>query len=280
MNFVHRTYRRIFGSRRAVDCESPPLKFRKMRNTAAGVVLLGTAGALFAFLEYRTNGIAIWVGEALDRNNARRAMSGALWTRLDARAQVRDSLKTLENPAVGGLPDAVADARFDVDRVPESGMPSFIAVWRTERSRNEGRETRELLKSVRAFSLGLSLLKVAVLPDVRFRDRIRSRVDALYRHAGETERHGDADTVNVADSIRADVRERLERVFVEQFRSDERNRLVQEFRTGRVSQILIQSGLGIYRGELVYVDPERAPVRFDVESGAMDALFDGSGGRP
>ena len=242
--------------------------------------MLGTAGALFAFLEYRTNCIAIWVGEALDRNNSRRAMSGALWERLDARAQVRDSLQAVETPVVGGLPGAVAEARFDVDRVPESGMPSFVAVWRTERSRNTGPETPELLKSVRAFNLGLSLLKSAVLPDLRFRDRIRRRVDALYRHAGGTERRDEADTVVVADSILADVRERLERVFVEQFRSEERNRLVEEFRSGRVRQILVQSGLGAYHGELVYVDPERAPVRFDVESGEMDALFDGSGGRP
>ena len=137
-----------------------------------------------------------------------------------------------------------------------------------------------MLKSVEAFNLGLSLLKLAVFPDVRFRDRIRSRVDALYRHAGDTDRRGEADSVVIADSVRVDVRKRLERVFVEQFRSDERNRLMKEFRSGRVSQILIQSGLGTYHGELVYVDPERAPVRFDVEHGEMDVLFGGSGGLP
>ncbi len=280
MNLLVRAYRRICRSRRADDGEFSPLRFRKLLYTAAGVALVGTAGALFAYLEYRTNCIAIWVGEELDRNNAGRATSGALWKRLDARAQVRDSLQTVETPVAGGLPDAVADARFNVDRVPESGMPSFIAVWRTERLRNKGRETRELLKSVRAFNLGLSLLKLAILPDVRFRVRIRNRVDALYRHAGEAERHGEADTADVADSIRTDVRERLERDFVEQFQSDERKRLMEEFRSGRVSQILIQSGLGTFHGELVYVDPERASVRFNVESGEIDALFDDSGGRP
>lgn len=280
MNLLYRAYRRFRRSRRADDRDFSPLRFRKLLYTAAGVVLLGTACALFAFLEYRSNCIAIWVGEELDRNNARRAMYGALWKRLDAQVQVRDSLRAVETPVARGLPDAVADARFGVDRVPESGLPSFIAVWRTERAGNEQRETRELLKSVRAFNLGLALLKLAVLPDVRFRARIRKRVDALYRHAGDAGRHGEADTAVVADSIRADVREQLERVFVEQFRLDERKLLVEEFRSGRVSQILIQSGLGTYHGELVYVDPERAPVRFNVESGEIDALFDGSGGRP
>lgn len=276
MNLPHRIYR----SRRAVDREFSPLRIRNLLYPAAGAVLLSGAGALFAFLEYRTNCIAIRVGEALDRNNARRATSGALWKRLDARAQVRDSMQTVVTPAAAGLPDAVTEARFDVDRVPESGLPSFIAVWRTERSGNRGRETRELLKSVHAFNLGLSLLQMAILPDVRYRARIRSRVNALYRHAGETGQRDKADSMVVADSIRAAVRKRLERVFVEQFRSDERNRLMEAFRSGRVSQILIQSGLGAYHGELVYVDPERAPVRFEVDSGEMDERFGGGGGQP
>ncbi|MCE2438655.1 MAG: hypothetical protein J4F39_04420 [Candidatus Latescibacteria bacterium] len=280
MNLPRRIYRGICRARGAVDGGFSPLRFRKLLYPAAGAVVASMAVGFFAYLEYRTNCIAEWVGEALDRNNARRATSGAFWKRLDTWAQVRDSLQTVETPVVGVLPDALADARFDADRVPESGMPTLITVWRSQRSRDNGRETRELLKSVEAFNLGLSLLKLAVFPDVRFRDRIRSRVDALYRHAGDTERRGEADTVVVADSVRADVRERLERVFVEQFRSDERNRLMKEFRSGRVSQILIQSGLGTYHGELVYVDPERAPVRFDVEPGEMDVLFGGSGGLP
>ena len=280
MHLPHRVHRGICRFRRAADREFSRLRFRKLLFPAAGAVLLSAAGAIFAFLEFRTNAIAIWMGEALDRNNERRATSGALWKRLDARAQVRDSLQTEVTPAAGGLPDAVTDARFDVDRVPESGLPTFIAVWRTERSGNRGPETRELLQSVNAFNLGLTLLRLAILPDVRYRARIRSRVDALYRHAGETAQRDEADSMVVADSIRADVRERLERAFVEQFRSDERNRLMEEFRSGRVSQILIQSGLGTYHGELVYVDPERAPVRFEVESAGMDERFGGAGGQP
>lgn len=280
MNLPHRIYRGICRFRRADDREFSRSIFRKLLYPAAGAVLLSAAGALFAILEYRTNCIATWLGQELDRNNARRAMSGALWKRLDARAQVRDALQTVVTSVAAGLPDAVTDARFDVDRVPESGLPSFIAVWRTERPGNEGRETRELLSSVHAFNLGLSLLRMAVLPDVRYRARIRSQVDALYRHAGETAQRDEADSMVVADSIRADVRERLERVFVEQFRSDERKRLMEEFRSGRVSQILIQSGLGTYHGELVFVDPERAPVRFEVESEGMDERFGGAGGQP
>lgn len=280
MNLPHRVFRSICRFRRAVDPEFLPLRFRNLVYPAAGAVLLSGAGALIAFAEYRTSCIAIWIGEALDRNNARRATSGALWKRLDARAQMRDSLQTVVTPVAAGLPDAVTDARFDMDRVPESGLPSLIAVWRTERSGNRGPETRELLQSVNAFNLGLSLLQLAKLPDVRYRVRIRSRVDALYRHASETAQRDEADSMIVTDSIRADVRERLERVFVEQFRSDERNRLMEDFRSGRVSQILIQSGLGAYHGELVYVDPERAPVRFEVDSEGMDERFGRAGGRP
>ena len=280
MNLLRSIHRGISRARRIVERRITPQRYRKLRYAVAGLLLLSAVGALFTYLEYRTNCVAAWLGETLDRNNAGRVASGAIWKRLDARAQARDSLQTVETPAAGGIPYAVAEARFDLDRVPASGIPSFVVVWRTERSRNEGRETRELLKSVRAFNLGLSLLNAAVLPDVRFRDRIRRRVDALYRHAGETDQRDEADAVVATDSIRVDVRERLERVFVEQFQSDERNRLVEAFRSGHVSQILIQSGLGAYHGELVYVDPERAPVRFEVESGGMAERFGGAGGQP
>ncbi len=233
-----------------------------------------------AFLEYRNNWIAGRVGEALDRTNDRRVRTGAIWNRLDARAEVRDSLRVVEAPSPAGIPRAVAAARFDVDRVPVSGLPSFIAVWRTHLAESANRETRELIGSVGAFDLGLSLLKLASLPEARYRARIRRRVDALYRHAGETQWRAEADALAIADSVRSDVRERLARDFVEQFRSEERQRLTEAYKSGLVSQILIQSGLGIYHGELVYVDPERASVRFDVAPGGIAALFGEREGRP
>ncbi len=265
---------------RVIEERWSALRFRNLAYPVAVALLLSLAGALSAYLEYRNNWIAGWVGDSLDRNNDRRARTGAIWKHLDARAEVRDSLRTAEAPVAGGLPSAVADARFDLDRVPEAGMPSFIAVWRTELSENASRETRELIGSVRAFKKGLSLLRMADLPDVRYRARIRRRIDALYRHAGESEWRAEADAMAIPDSIRADVRERLARGFIEQFRSDERQRLVEEYRSGLVSQILIQSGLGIYHGELVYVDPERGSVRFEVQPGAIGGLFGDKEGHP
>jgi hypothetical protein len=273
MNLPYRINRGACRIRRVIQERWSPLRFRNLAYSVGWVLLLSMSAMLSVYLEYRNNWIAGWVGEALDRNNERRARTGAIWKRLDARAAARDSFGTVEAPVAGGLPKAVADARFDMDRVPETGLPSFVAVWRTELSVNASRETRELIGSASAFNLGLSLLRKAGLPDVRYRARIRRRVDALYRHAGETEWRAEADSMAIADSIRADVRERLAGDFVEQFRSEERQRLMEEYKSGLVSQILIQSGLGIYHGELVYVDPERASVRFEVEPGGIAALF-------
>ena len=269
-----------FASGGVIEERWSPLRFRNLAYPVAVVLLLSMSGALAAYLEYRNNWIAGCVGEALDRNNQRRARTGAIWKHLDARAEVNDSLRTVEAPVAGGLPRAVADARFDLDRVPETGMPAFIAVWRTGLLENARRETRELIGSVSAFKKGLSLLRMASLPDVRYRARIRRQVDALYRHAGETEWRAEADSLTIADSIRTDVRERLARSFIEQFRSDERQRLLEAYRSGLVSQILIQSGLGIYHGEMVYVDPERASVGFEVKHGVIEGLFGDKGGHP
>ena len=280
MSVPHRINRGVFRVRRVIEERWSPLRFRNLAYPVAVVLLLSMSGALAAYLEYRNNWIAGCVGEALDRNNQRRARTGAIWKRLDARAEVNDSLRTVEAPVAGGLPRAVADARFDLDRVPETGMPAFIAVWRTGLLENARRETRELIGSVSAFKKGLSLLRMASLPDVRYRARIRRQVDALYRHAGETEWRAEADSLTIADSIRTDVRERLARSFIEQFRSDERQRLLEAYRSGLVSQILIQSGLGIYHGEMVYVDPERASVGFEVEHGVIEGLFGDKGGHP
>ena len=256
------------------------MRFGNTALPVAGVLFLATLGALLFYIEYRSNRIARWVGEALDKMNDRRARTGAIWKQLDARAEVSDSLRTVETPVAGGLPQAVAAARFDMNRVPESGLPTLVAIWRTELSEDARREPRELIGSVRAFKNGLSLLRMASLPDVRYRAPIRRRVDALYRHAGESEWRAEADSMAIADSILADVRERLARDFIDHFRSDERHRLLKAYRSGRVSQILIQSGLGIYHGEMVYVDPERASVRFEVEPGVIEGLFGDKGGHP
>ena len=257
------------------------LRYRKVAYPVVGLLSISLLAVLAACLEYRNDWIAGWVGIALDRTNARRARTGGVWKQLDARAVVEDTLRTMDAPAVReGLPDAVAGARFELERVPETGMPSLIAVWRTELARGASRDTRELIGSVSAFNRGLSLLKLASLPEARYQTLAQQRVNALYRHAGGTEWRAQADSLKIADSIRADVRERLAGDIVEQLRSEQRNRLIGDYRSGRVSQILVQSGLGSYHGELAYVDPERTSVIFELHAGAIAELFGDGGGPP
>jgi hypothetical protein len=258
-----------------------PLRYRKAAYPVAGLLLISLFAVFAACLEYRNDWIAGWVGIALDRTNARRARTGAVWKRLDARAVVKDTLRTIDAASVReALPDAVAGARFHLERVPETGMPSLIAVWRTELSTGASRDTRELIGSVGAFNQGLSLLKSAGLPEARYQILVQQRVDALYRHAGGTEWRARADSLEIADSIRADVRERLAGEIVEQLRSEERNRLIEDYRSGRVSQMLVQSGLGSYHGELAYVDPERTSVIFELHPAVIAELLGVGGGPP
>lgn len=281
MAFLHRIGSPGRRVRSMIEGRWLPLRYRKVAYPVAGLLLISLFAVFAACLEYRNDWIAGWVGIALDRTNARRARTGAIWKRLDARAVVKDTLRTMEAPAVReGLPDAVAGARFDLERVPETGRPSLIAVWRTELSTGASRDTRELIRSVSAYNQGLSLLKSASLPGARYQTLVQQRVDALYRHAGGTEWRARADSLEIADSIRADVRERLAGDIVEHLRSDERNRLIEEYRSGRVSQIIVQSGLGSYHGELAYVDAERTSVIFELHPGAIEELLGDGGGPP
>lgn len=242
---------------------------------ACAFLLAGVSGGL-AYVEYRTNLFAKWIGEALADTNAYRRRAGSLWQQLRARAQVREALDhttPAEGVPDGALPAAVADGRFQVERVPVSGMPTFLAVWRTPVAGGTQRAMPEVVESMRTYRLGLALLQAARLPDVRYRAQVQERVRAVFREAGDFEWAGEDSATVPPDSVAATVREALAGEFTAQLREKEIAVLLRQYEAGEVGQVLVQRGVGVYHGTLSYQDPTVPEVSFELMPGQVAEIL-------
>ena len=252
------------------------------------------AGGALVLLEIQTHVPAAWLGEILNEANAYRQRKGGPWASLRASGKVQAVLggPTEERLAgQGGLPEPVAVARFELERVPGVGLPTFIAVWRTGLSADhqQHRTTPEVVQSLNVFRKGHALLELARLPDTRYRAQVQQQVRDLYRQVGTPEW---ADTLEVGrpefpgavtladstpvispDTVRAAVESELAEEFLAALKKEEQERLLSAFDSGEISQIVIQRGMGTYQGEAIFVDPRRAPVGFEVPADAVADLF-------
>jgi hypothetical protein len=219
-----------------------------------------------SYVEYRTNLGAETLGNLLTKSNPLRHRAGSLWGRVAARQSVKQTLDTLEVPVkMSGLPGAVNGARFDIDRVPEEGTPAFLAIWRTALGHDGHRSMPEVTESVRIFNQGLALLSVLDLPDVRYVRGVEKQINALYRQTGEFE-WGEEDSLGteVADTVRSAVNTELARVYTDQLRVEEREQILVAYRSGEISQLVLQRGVGVYLGQITFVDSEAPPISFEV----------------
>jgi len=267
---------------------------------AGGILLAIGLGAGAAYHEYRTNQVAVWVGALLDRTNARRRPVGRVWQRLRAQAEVQETLDGTEVgwtdlPTSGSaLPPAVAAGRFEMRRIPDAGMPGYVAIWRTPvPAADQGRRrTPEVVESFRVFRQGLRLLEAAWMPEARYRNRARDEVARLYRQldagdgqgavdGGGRSRAGDStavlppgmlmtafgDTVAAMhpDSLREAVFSELTREVAARLQRDAHTRLLADFQGGRVAQMALYRGLGRYQGEATFDDAKTPTVPFEVD---------------
>ncbi len=247
----------------------------------ASAVLLMVLGGSIAIFEYRTSWFAEQIGDVLADTNIRRRAVGSIWTQLRGRAEVQETLDdgaTFSLPESGdGLPAAVSVGRFRMDRVPEGGMPGFVAVWRTQVASGQQREMPEVVESLRIFRIGLALLEAAALPDVRYRGRVRQEIAALYQQVGDVGEveaaAGDSVMAVPADSVRAAVVAELAREITDRVRREEQAALLEDYRVGRVGQILLQRGLGLYQGEVSYHDPETSRITFEIKPEQVARIF-------
>ncbi len=246
---------------------------RAVASLFAVCVLLMVLGGTAATFEYRTNWIAKWVGNVLADTNTYRRAAGGVWAQLRARAEVQGTFEgeaAVFLPEGGeGLPEAVSGGRFEMERVPETGMPGFVAVWRTPVGSEAQRDVPELVESLRIFRAGLALLEAAAFPDVRYRGRVRQEVAALYRQVGGA----DEVTEVYADSVKAAVAAELAREITDRLRREEQAVMRKGYRAGRVGQVLLQRGLGRYEGEISYHDPEIPGVSFEVAPEQIARIF-------
>ena len=277
---------------------------------AGGVVLMIGLGAGAGYYEYRTNQVAEWVGALLDRTNARRRPVGRVWQRLRAQAEVQETLDGTEVgwtdlPASGSaLPPAVSTGRFEMRRIPDAGMPGYVAIWRTPvPAADQGRRrTPEVVESFRVYQQGLRLLETAVMPEARYRNRARDEVARLYRQLGEGDGEGVVDggdngeampggrghsgagdstaalppgmlmttfgdTVAAMhpDSLREAVFSELTREVAGRLQREAHARLLADFQVGRVAQMALYRGLGRYQGEATFDDAKTPTVAFEVD---------------
>jgi len=253
----------------------------RLHRSKKAILLLGAICALTAIIglctyaEYRTNLGAKALGDLLAASNSRRHRAGSLWGRVAAREIVKQSLDTLEIlEARSALPAAVTLARFEIDRVPKEGIPAFLAVWRTPLGPDDRRTMPEITQSLRIYRQTLALLKVWQLPDVRYLTAARDQISALYRQTGEFD-WADDDSLRAgeADTVRSAVQGELSRVFIDQLKAEERERLLDAYLAGEISQVILQRGAGVYHGEISFVDPAVPPIAFEISPGEVgDAL--------
>lgn len=244
---------------------------KRLAISALGVFLLSTTGIALAYYEYHTNTLAAWMGNVLADTNLKRQTTGTIWQHLQSREKVLktlDQTSTNEVPEIPtGLPEAVARSRFELRRAPETGLPGYWALWNTRLTpqERENRPVHDVISSLHRYRLGLPLLKAIDLPDTRYRARVKQELDHLYQQAGDlTLEPTEDDTLAwfSPDSLKAAVYETLNQDMLHQFEKEEQAALIQDFQAGLIHQILLHRGLGSYRGELTFHDPQRPTITF------------------
>lgn len=233
----------------------------------AGLGLLGLLalfGAGLAYSDYRTNWMARRLGAILTDANVLRPQTGAVWQHIEAHAQTREAIDPDDLPfqdLQAGLPEAVRQARFEIERTPDFGTPGHIALWKTPMPGVDvnDRALNDITRSLRVYRQGLALVEALDLPDVRFHPQVRSQVEHLYAQLDDLGAmmpdtlmgvDGDTLTILAPDAIKAAVFAEIAADIIPGLKAREKAALVRDYKAGRITQIFLHRDLGFYRGEL------------------------------
>ena len=239
--------------------------FRR-RPVAAVLILFVLFCAGVAWSEYQTYWFARQLGAYLLSTNALRPQTGAVWQRIHAQEQTQQSMDETDPLPVpqSGLPVAVARNRFECSRVPETGEPNYVAIYKTPLPGGDpnAQPLGEVIASLRAYRQGLGIVKALHLPDVHFHARVRNRFDHLYATS--------ADSLSASDpnSLKAAVFAELATDLISDLRQREQAELIDAYQNGRITQILLFRDLGHFRGEL-YREEGSAPIAFEIDAPAV-----------
>ncbi len=253
-------------------------RVRYLRPLMVTLVLIALLGAGVAWSEYQTNWFARRLGAFLLSVNALRPQSGALWQDIQAQARIQQAIDASDPLPVprSDLPDAVTRSRFEGSRVPESGVPGYVAIYKIPLPSVDlnTRPLGDVIASLRVYRQGLAIVKALHLPDVYFHAEVRKQIDYLYAQVGDIEAVV-PDTLGVTDpdSLKAAVFFELAAAVIPDLRQREKDALIDAYENGEIAQIFLYRDLGRFRGEL-FREESRVPVVFEIEAGAVSEIVE------
>ena len=259
-------------------------RVRYLRSLVVTLILVALIGGGVAWSEYRTNWFARRLGAFLLSTNALRPESGALWK--DIQAQVRtqqaidiaDPLPMLRT----GLSNAVTSSRFEGSRVPETGVPGYVAIYKIHLPGVDlnTRPLDDVIASLRVYHQGLAIVKALHLPDVYFHAEVRKQIDHLYAQVGDIETVAPdstawADSLGVVDpdSLKAAVFLEFATAVIPDLRQRKKDALIDAYENGEIAQIFLYRDLGRFRGEL-FREGSQVPVVFEIEASAVSEIVE------
>ncbi|MYC12100.1 MAG: hypothetical protein F4Y39_00085 [Gemmatimonadetes bacterium] len=253
-------------------------RVRYLRSLMVTLVLIALLGAGVAWSEYQTNWFARRLGAFLLSINALRPESGALWKDIQAQVRTQQAIDTADPLPVprAGLPDAVTRSRFEGSRVPESGVPGYVAIYKIPLPGVDlnTRPLGDVIASLRVYRQGLAIVKALYLPDVHFHAEVRKQIDYLYAQVGDIEAVA-PDTLGVTDpdSLKAAVFSEFATAVIPDLRLREKDALITAYQNGQITKILLYRDLGRFRGEL-FREGSQVPVVFEIEAGAVSEIVE------
>ena len=253
-------------------------RVRYLRPLAVTLVLVAVIGAGVAWSEYQTNWFARRLGVFLLSTNALRPESGAIWKDIQAQARTQQAIDTADPLPVprAGLPDAVTRSRFEGSRVPESGVPGYVAIYKIPLPGVDlnTRPLGDVIASLRVYRQGLAIVKALHLPDVHFHAEVRKQIDHLYAQVGDIETVA-PDTLGITnpDSLKAAVFSELATAIIPGLRQREKEALIEAYENGQIAQIFLYRDLGRFRGEL-FREGSQVPVAFEIEASAVSEIVE------
>lgn len=225
-----------------------------------------------AIVEYQTNWTAIWIGDYLVETNPARSSTGSIWSRLTSEDRARDAITVDELPSTTdtGLPATVSSGTYSIERIPPSGLPTFLALDYQPVSSTDYRDARALINAHRIFIIGQRLLASAHLEVTVSETAILQEVERTIERAGGLATSLD-DTTDI-DSIRTDIERTVSGVIREQRHLEEAERIRSAYLTGQVNQIFLNQMMGAYRGEL-YEDGQASALTFTIDTDAVATIL-------
>ena len=253
-------------------------RVRYLRPLMVTLILIALLGAGVAWSEYQTNWFARRLGVFLLSINALRPQSGALWQDIQAQVRTQQAIDTADPLPVprAGLPDVVTRSRFEGSRVPEDGVPGYVAIYKIPLPGVDlnTRPLGDVIASLRVYRQGLAIVKALHLPDVHFHAEVRKQIDYLYAQVGDIETVA-PDSLGVVDpdSLKAAVFSELATVIIPDLRLRERDALINAYQNGQIAQIFLYRDLGRFRGEL-FREGSQIPVVFEIEASAVSEIVE------